>query len=134
VFDIGFGEILVLGILALFVFGPDRLPEVAQKAGKMVRQLRGMATQATEQMREAVGPEFDSLPIEDLKSLRDEFRGLDPRTTLKRSILGDGDAEAEKDAKPSGPRMTKSSPAAPAATSNGEISRNGAAPWDADAT
>lgn len=32
-FDIGFGELLVIGIIALLVFGPDKLPAVARTLG-----------------------------------------------------------------------------------------------------
>ena len=39
-FDIGLGEILVLGLLALLVFGPDRLPGAASSAGKFVAKAR----------------------------------------------------------------------------------------------
>lgn len=35
-FDIGFMELVVLGIVAMLVVGPDRLPETARAAGKMV--------------------------------------------------------------------------------------------------
>ena len=42
-FDIGFGELLVLGVLALFVFGPERLPKVAAQAARALRDARTMA-------------------------------------------------------------------------------------------
>ena len=37
---IGFAEFLVIGVVALLVFGPDRLPDFARQAGRMVRQVR----------------------------------------------------------------------------------------------
>ena len=43
-FDIGLPEFAVLAVVALFVFGPDRLPDVARQAGRFVRQIRQMAT------------------------------------------------------------------------------------------
>ena len=39
-FDIGFSELLVIGIVALIVIGPERLPEVMRVAGKLMRELR----------------------------------------------------------------------------------------------
>ena len=35
-FDVGFFELLVIGIVALLVVGPERLPKVARAAGKWV--------------------------------------------------------------------------------------------------
>ncbi|KAF7599838.1 MAG: twin-arginine translocase subunit TatB [Candidatus Dactylopiibacterium carminicum] len=39
-FDIGFSEILVIGIVALVVFGPEELPRVARTAGHWLGKLR----------------------------------------------------------------------------------------------
>lgn len=39
-FDIGIQELIVIFIVALFVVGPEKLPELATKLGKMVAQLR----------------------------------------------------------------------------------------------
>lgn len=41
--QIGPLEILVVSVLALVVFGPDRLPDLARSAGKGLDQLRTMA-------------------------------------------------------------------------------------------
>lgn len=38
-FDLGFQEILVIGVVALLVFGPHRLPELARTLGKTVGRL-----------------------------------------------------------------------------------------------
>ncbi len=39
-FDIGFWELLIISVLALLVIGPERLPEVARKAGLMLGKIR----------------------------------------------------------------------------------------------
>src|SRR5262245_8597459 len=39
-FDIGLQEMLVLGVLALLVFGPSRLPELVRMAGRALREFR----------------------------------------------------------------------------------------------
>jgi sec-independent protein translocase protein TatB len=68
VFDIGLGELVVLGLLALLVFGPDRLPGAASSAGKFVARTRETLAQARSQISE--NGDLDSVS-QDLKSLAD---------------------------------------------------------------
>lgn len=44
--QIGPLEILVVGVLALLVFGPEKLPEMARSVGKGITQLKKMASDA----------------------------------------------------------------------------------------
>lgn len=67
-FDIGLGEFLVLGLLALLVFGPDRLPTVAASAGRFVAKARESLGQARSQITESA--DLSSVS-EDLQSLAD---------------------------------------------------------------
>ena len=39
-FGMGFGEILLILIVALIIFGPGRIPEIARTLGKTVRAFR----------------------------------------------------------------------------------------------
>ena len=41
--DLSFLKLLVLGVIALIVFGPDQLPKYAAQAGRALRELRRMA-------------------------------------------------------------------------------------------
>jgi sec-independent protein translocase protein TatB len=86
VFDVGPFELLALAALALFVFGPDKLPKMAADVGRMLRQLRKMAQGAKDEVTGALGPEFSDLKLDDL-SLSD----LDPRTFIKRQLLEESD-------------------------------------------
>ena len=45
-FGIGWAEMLVIGLVALIVVGPDKLPEMARTIGKIYHQLRQAATEA----------------------------------------------------------------------------------------
>lgn len=78
-FDVGPFELLALGVLALFVFGPDKLPKLAADAGRMLRQLRDMARGARDEVSGALGSEFSDLGLKD----------LDPREFVKRQLLDD---------------------------------------------
>jgi sec-independent protein translocase protein TatB len=64
-FDIGFWEIMFLGLVALLVVGPERLPKLAYTAGKWIRKGRGMVS--------AVKTEIDKeIKAEELKQVLEE--------------------------------------------------------------
>ena len=53
-FDIGWGELLVIGIVALVVIGPKELPGVVRTLGQTVAKLRRMAADFQNQFNEAM--------------------------------------------------------------------------------
>jgi sec-independent protein translocase protein TatB len=80
--DLDFTKLLVLGVLALIIFGPDRLPTMAAQAGRMLREVRKLLDGAKSELQENLGPEFSQLNITDLnpktfvrKHLMDEITG-----------------------------------------------------------
>jgi sec-independent protein translocase protein TatB len=84
VLDLNFTKLLVLGVIALVVFGPDRLPGLAAQAGRALRELRKMAEGAKSELQENLGPEFSQLDLTD----------LNPKTFVRKHLLdeltGDG--------------------------------------------
>lgn len=76
-FGVGPVEFAVIVVVAVVVFGPDRLPELARQAGRFVRQVRNLANNAQTQLREELGPEYSDLKLTD----------LDPRVAIRRHIL-----------------------------------------------
>ena len=144
-FNIGPMELAVLAIVGLIVLGPDRIPDLARDAARMIRTLRELATGARTQLREELGPEFADV----------DLRSLNPRTALQRAILGDEDLSqldprktfqggfGLKDAINHDPAvsMTKSTPPADSGTSTPPVApratplaRGEQAPFDPDAT
>lgn len=89
-FGIGLPEVAVILVVGILVFGPDRLPEYARQAGRMLRQLRTFAQAAQNDLRSELGPEFADLKLTD----------LDPRVAIRKHILeamdADDLAEAQK--------------------------------------
>jgi sec-independent protein translocase protein TatB len=82
VFEADFAKLAVLGVLALLIFGPERLPAMAAQAGQFLRELRRMAEGAKSELQENLGPEFSNFDINDLnpkhfvrKHLVDELTG-----------------------------------------------------------
>jgi sec-independent protein translocase protein TatB len=94
VLDLSPFKLLVLGVLALVIFGPERLPAMAAQAGRMLRELRRMAEGARSELQDNLGPEFSQFDIADLnpkhfvrKHLMDELTG---EGVLLKSASGNG--------------------------------------------
>ncbi len=75
--DVGLPEFMVLAIVAIFVFGPDKLPEVARQAAKLLRSARATLSSARTQLSDELGPEFSNLDLSD----------LNPRSLVKKHLL-----------------------------------------------
>jgi sec-independent protein translocase protein TatB len=89
VFGIGLAEAAVIAFIAVLVFGPDRLPELAKQAGQLARKARQFANAARDELRDELGPEYADL----------ELRDLDPRTIVRKHII-EAMEDAEDDARP----------------------------------
>jgi TatA/E family protein of Tat protein translocase len=59
--NLGIPELLVLGVIALLVFGPKRLPEIARSMGKALRAFQDETSRAARELRSAV-EEPESFP------------------------------------------------------------------------
>ena len=80
--SIGWGEIIVLGLAALFIFGPERLPTLAKDAAAGLKRVREAITGVREQVDESLG--------DDLGELRDlDLRKYHPKTFIRDQLLGD---------------------------------------------
>ena len=75
-FDFGAGEIFGLGVLAVILVGPDRLPHLAVDAAKFIKKIKAMANNATTELRENLGPGFEDLQPKD----------LNPKTFMKKQV------------------------------------------------
>lgn len=111
-FDLSITKLLILGVIAVVVFGPDQLPRLAMQAGRALRELRRIADGAKNDLREGLGPEFQDFDIAD----------LNPRQFVRKHLLEDIDDPVP--AQP-GPEQVVTAPALPP----GEVP-----PYDAEAT
>jgi len=109
---IGLPEIILILIVALIVVGPKRLPEVAAQIARVIRQLRGYATDVTSQMRSELDEltreyeqvrkelqEFRQVAAKDLDSVSREV----DRTVREAPAIIESSAEAEPEKRPSPP-------------------------------
>ena len=83
--DFGAGELVGLAILAMILIGPERLPNLAVDAAKFVKRIREMASKATEELKDNLGPGFEDLKPTD----------LNPKSFIKKqlsNVLDDDDS------------------------------------------
>jgi sec-independent protein translocase protein TatB len=78
---LGWPETVVLLLLGLFLFGPERLPGIAADAGRMLRRLRRYAKEMSQELRDELGPEMADL----------DLRSLHPREIVRRNLFEDDD-------------------------------------------
>ncbi|CAH0131017.1 MULTISPECIES: Sec-independent protein translocase TatB [Plantibacter] len=83
-FGLTFDKLLIIGVIAVFLLGPERLPYYASQLARLVRTLRDLASGAKDRMREEMGPEFDEV---DWKKL--DPRQYDPRRIIREALLDD---------------------------------------------
>jgi sec-independent protein translocase protein TatB len=108
-FDVGLPEFMVLALVAIFVFGPDKLPDVARQAARMLRSAREMLSNAKSQLSDELGPGFANLDLND----------LNPRSLVKKHLLDDLDDLDDEEPKRPGHKP---------------LEKGETAPYDTDAT
>lgn len=116
--SIGWGEIMVLALAALFIFGPERLPDLAKDAATGLKKVRSAITGVRAQVNESLG--------DDLPELRDlDLRKYHPKTFIRSQLFDD-------DEQPAHSRRRTAAAAAPAAARPRD--RAVPPPFDLDAT
>jgi sec-independent protein translocase protein TatB len=110
--NLGWEEILLLAVIGLIVFGPDRLPKAIKDVSKLLRELRTMARSAATDLKAELGPEMADL----------DLRSLHPRRFVEDALFGDDE-----------PRP-KTAPDASLKPSGVALAENEPPPYDSDAT
>lgn len=95
--NVGFGEIVMLLIVALLIFGPEKLPEVAENVGKTIARFRREASSTLDELKRSADLDEIRGVAKDLRSQTDD---------LKKSVALTGPVASSArpaDRKPSGP-------------------------------
>jgi sec-independent protein translocase protein TatB len=82
VFGVNGWEIVLVALIAVFILGPDRMPEYAAKLARGIRKARVMAEGAKVQLKDQLGPEY-----EDINWRQYDPRQYDPRRIVKEALL-----------------------------------------------
>jgi sec-independent protein translocase protein TatB len=77
--DIGPLELVTLVVLAVLVFGPDKLPKMIQDVTRTIRKIREFSESAKQDIRSELGPEFKDF----------EFEDLNPKTFIRKQLDND---------------------------------------------
>ncbi|MFH9661941.1 sec-independent translocase [Streptomyces sp. NPDC017248] len=77
--DIGPLELVTIVVLAVLVFGPDKLPKVIQDVMRTIRKIREFSESAKQDIRSELGPEFKDF----------EFEDLNPKTFIRKQLDND---------------------------------------------
>ncbi|OIJ98198.1 sec-independent translocase [Streptomyces monashensis] len=77
--DIGPLELLTIVVIAVLVFGPDKLPKVIQDVMRTIRKIREFSESAKQDIRNELGPEFKDF----------EFEDLNPKTFIRKQLDND---------------------------------------------
>jgi len=92
------------------MFGPDRMPELARSAARLLKNLRTLASKTQDDLRRELGPEFADLRLTD----------LDPRQAIRRHVLDGLDLDMN--------------PGAPTSETVATLGADERPPFDVDAT
>jgi sec-independent protein translocase protein TatB len=90
VFGLTFEKLLLIGLIAVLIVGPDRLPAAAAAFARFIRALRDFANGAKSRVQEEMGPEYDDI---DWKKL--DPRQYDPRRIIREALLDDSTGVAK---------------------------------------
>jgi sec-independent protein translocase protein TatB len=77
--DIGPLELVTIVVIAVLVFGPDKLPKVIQDVTRTIRKIREFSESAKQDIRNELGPEFKDF----------EFEDLNPKTFIRKQLDND---------------------------------------------
>jgi len=75
--DVNAPEFILLLVLAIILFGPDRLPDLFRKVARVVQYLRTVAGSAQQQLNKELGPGFEDL----------DLRDLNPKSFIQKHLL-----------------------------------------------
>lgn len=130
-FGLTFEKLLLIGVIAAVIIGPERLPKAAEAFAGVVRKAGVYLRDTKDRMREEIGPEIDDV----------DWRKLDPRQYDPRRIIRDALLEdAPASPKPAAVTPAAVTPAVVAVptprtvTVRPEFTRDSPPPFDVEAT
>jgi sec-independent protein translocase protein TatB len=98
VFDIGFSELIVIGVVALVVIGPERLPKVARTVGVLFGRLQRYVTQVKSDInRELEAAELGKVKTEFESAARSFQTEVESKSAEVEKEMRDAQASIERE-------------------------------------
>ena len=98
--ELSFGELVLIGLAIVVLFGPDKLPQIARELGQGVRKMRG----AVDEIKTEILKETDN-PVSEIKreieKVKDAAKEFNPANQLKEDLLNPKSKEEIQRPKPS---------------------------------
>ncbi|GGK68977.1 Sec-independent protein translocase subunit TatB [Planomonospora sp. ID91781] len=123
-FGLGWFEVAALVVIALLVFGPEKLPQAAAQAGRTLRNLRRMANNAKDDLRVGLGPEFADFDPAD----------LNPKNFVRKHLTADLEDDWNGAASAAALATPAYAPSSYAAEAAEELGYGEIPPYDSEAT
>jgi len=114
IFDVGWGELVLIGVVALIVFGPKELPVVLRTVGQYMTKIRRMAAEFQSQFQEAMREAEMAELKQHFDTIQDAAKGIgsfDPASSIANPIESAAAAKPPADAAPPGSPPTAPAPA-----------------------
>jgi len=98
--ELSIGEMLVIALVIIVLFGPDKLPQIARELGQGVRKMRG----AVEDIKTEILKETDN-PVSEIKKeiekVKEAAQNANPINSLKDDVLSENSKPEIPAVKPS---------------------------------
>lgn len=133
-FGLTFEKLLLIGVIAAIIIGPERLPKAAESFARFVRRAGEYVRDTRSRMRDELGPEIDDV---DWRKL--DPRQYDPRRIIRDALMEDGPSTVPATATATATAATAAAvptdgPAQRPARSRPEFTRDSPPPFDLEAT
>ncbi|MFE8950475.1 sec-independent translocase [Streptomyces sp. NPDC007856] len=86
-FDVSPLEVVTLAVVAVFIFGPDKLPKMISEAMRVLRKFREFSESAKQDIRKELGPGFEEF----------DFQDLNPKAFVRKQLTAPGGDYGQSD-------------------------------------
>lgn len=88
-FGLSFDKLIIIGVIAAFIIGPEKLPAYSAMLAQWVRRIRDVTNGAKVRLKEELGDDFDDV---DWRKLNPKL--YDPRQIIRSALLDDSTSPA----------------------------------------